>query len=591
MRFRRPLITALAFLASLTLTPHARSAESAETVVALPPFLVEEIGKGPSWRYAALDGFEVLSRCSDSTTRELTAAYVRLHRMLELVLPVDLQLRHALPRALIYIDEDQVPSAAAEVVEQMIQRTPGGAGAADPRALIDPPNFGGRRFSPAGPAAPPRVSFLPNLRLEDRDAMAVLVVVRAGAFDPDTLVLTPAYVAYLVRGRAPALPLWFANGFLALFKHLKFHLNEIEIERGTWISEAVTDAFKSDPQAAPLPAPLPLGEFFTYGVVGREAFTPDEARRWNAQSEFFLRWALDPNTPARRAALWKFVARASATPATEAMFQECFGIDFATAHAQLAAFLPLAINKAATLAPPQKFKEPKLALGLAAPVDIARIKGDWERLEVPYVRARLPAVAPKYLEQARRTLRRAYDHGERDPRLLTVLGLCEIDAANDAGARGYLEAAIALTPALRPRAGYELARLRLAEARAEPAGADGRINTTQVAAVLTPLFAARQQVPPLPEVYALIAEAWAACDFRATRRHLGVLDEGAAFFPRHVELVYQTAAVNLRCGFAPEAAFYVDLGKKIAPDDATRARFAELAAKLPPAPPVEPELK
>ena len=42
-------------------------------------------------------------------------------------------------------------------------------------------------------------------------------------------------------------------------------------------------------------------------------------------------------------------------------------------------------------------------------------------------------LTPKYLEQARRTLKRGYDRDERDPRLLAVLGLCEIDAGNDAG--------------------------------------------------------------------------------------------------------------------------------------------------------------
>src|SRR5206468_969806 len=116
--------------------------------------------------------------------------------------------------------------------------------------------------------------------------------------------------------------------------------------------------------------------------------------------------------------------------------------------------------------------------------------------------------APKYLEQARRTLKRAYDRDERDPGLLAVMGLCEVDAGNDAGAREYFESAAAIGP-IRARANYELGRLRFADFRANPGGANGLLSVKQMAEVLKPLFAARAQNPPLPEVYELIADAWA----------------------------------------------------------------------------------
>ena len=38
------------------------SAAAAERPVALPPFIVEEASKGPPWRYAESDGYEILSR-------------------------------------------------------------------------------------------------------------------------------------------------------------------------------------------------------------------------------------------------------------------------------------------------------------------------------------------------------------------------------------------------------------------------------------------------------------------------------------------------------------------------------------------------
>ena len=43
-----------------------------------------------------------------------------------------------------------------------------------------------------------------------------------------------------------------------------------------------------------------------------------------------------------------------------------------------------------------------------------------------------------------------------------------------------------------------------------PAGAGGGLDSAQVAAVLTPLFTAMKQPPPLAEVYALVADTWAA---------------------------------------------------------------------------------
>ena len=60
-------------------------------MVALPPFMVDEMAKGPPWRYTRSPDFEILSRCDDRTTYELTATYHRLHRLLELILPSSLQ--------------------------------------------------------------------------------------------------------------------------------------------------------------------------------------------------------------------------------------------------------------------------------------------------------------------------------------------------------------------------------------------------------------------------------------------------------------------------------------------------------------------
>jgi tetratricopeptide (TPR) repeat protein len=220
-----------------------------------------------------------------------------------------------------------------------------------------------------------------------------------------------------------------------------------------------------------------------------------------------------------------------------------------------------------------------LALRNATDSELGRIKGDWERLEIAYVKAIAPDLAQKYLDQARRTLQRAYERGVRDSGLLSVMGLCEIDAGEDALAREYLETAALLGP-MRPRAWYELARLRLTEFRALAVQAQTGLTSEQAAAVLRPLFTARESDPPLPEVYELIAEVWENCAVAPTRGHLLVLDEGVRFFPRQSTLIYRAAELNLRHGFQPAAIELVTLGLNGAGDDAMRQRFLLLQDQI-----------
>ena len=221
---------------------------------------------------------------------------------------------------------------------------------------------------------------------------------------------------------------------------------------------------------------------------------------------------------------------------------------------------------------------PDYTLHPANDVEIARIKGDWERLEIAFVKAQFPTLTQKYLEQARRTLMRAYDRGSRDPRLLAVIGLCEVDAGNDTAAREFLEAAAAHSKTLRPRAWFELARLRLAALAAQGGGVG--LTPDQASKVFTPLLATRDQEPPLAEVYQLIAEVWTVCTQAPTRTQLSVLEEGVRTFPHRTALVYRTAELNVRHGFTDTARWLITLGLTLAPDAAARARFEALQAQV-----------
>jgi hypothetical protein len=344
-----------------------------------------------------------------------------------------------------------------------------------------------------------------------------------------------------------------------------------------WLSATGSAALKAGPEANhPL---LPLAEFFAGDLTANDPAAGEGLSLWQAQAALLVRWGVSGRGAPRRAAFWKFVERSATEPVTEALFRECFGLDYGTAHQQLTAYLPESIRDRLTLRLAQRPRLPDYPLRRATDAEIARIKGDWERLEIAYVKTQFPVLVPKYLEQARRTLLRAYDRDIRDPRLLAVMGLVEVDAGNAAAARTFLEDAAARTRTLRPRAWYELARLRFA-ALGAPSGAPARrLTPDQAGEVLAPLLAARGQQPPLPEVYELIAAVWAASAQAPARDQLAVLAEGVRLFPRRTELVYRAAELNLSHGYSDTARWLITLGLTLAPDAAARARFETLQAR------------
>ena len=556
----------------------ARAAD--EGVVALPPFMVEELAKGPPWRYAQSPDFEILSRCNDATTRSMTEAYHRLHRLLDLVLPARFRVRHAVTKTMIYYDQELRPAASQEIIAQMLR----GKNEVPPPPDISP--GGGLRGLRSYTPESRRITFLPNMRLWDLDMMAVFAIVRNGDIDADRMFLTPDYVGYMLRNRTPALPTWFIAGFLSLYPQMKFERETITIPAAEWISPGETYLLKADPKTTrPL---LPWAAFLRGDHSGNNQTKEENLRVWASQAELFIRWGLEGKGSPRREGFWTFIERSSVDIPSEKLAQDCLGFDYAGLAEQLTAFLPTAVRKEMTLRPASAIKLPPLALRLATDGEIARIKGDWERLEINYVRQRYPDLATKYIEQARRTLLRAYDRNDRDPRLLAVLGLCEVDAGNDAGARDYLETAARLE-IVRPRVWLELARLRLADYLAAPAVA-GKLSAGQAADVLTLLFTARQQNPPLPEVYEMIGDVWSQSAVHPSRGHLAVLSEGVNLFPRRVSLVYRAAALFLQHGHLVEASSFVALGLRVAPDEPERARFAALEARLP-AEPAKPDAR
>jgi hypothetical protein len=558
----------------------ARNAAGQDRVVDLPPLTVAEPVNGPPWRYIEVPGYEVLSRCNDATAVYLLREMTRLQRWLGVMLPDELLAKRAVPTAVVLYSEENKPVVSQEVVAALMQEKNG-------------PEDSGRR-SGRGEV---RYNSLPSMRLADKDAVDFFFILNdkefsrsESDFPPDatrsrgrfpafgresgraTLGLTADAVRYMVRNRIPAPPAWFVDGIADLYDTANFDSNPVVFSPLVWISPVETAKIRQDPD---YPRELlPLADLFTLRTAPGQ-----DATLWRSESMLFIRWALDGKEHPRRDALWKFVERASTGPVTEDIFQQCFGLGYVDAQERISDYLSNAVNGVLKLSPEGSGAPLKPEPRVATELEIARIKGDWERLEIGYIKSRYPELAEKYVEQARRTLMRAYSQGERDPRLLAVMGLCECDAGNDAGARPYLEEA-AKAGVVRPRVYYELARLRYAEARTKPALPDGHLSAAQATEVLKPLGAAYQQMPPLLEIYALTAEVWSRSDVALGRRNLDMLGQGVGFFPWNAPFIYQTAWLNLRSGFKDEAGALIARGLRTGPDATYAARFEQLRATL-----------
>lgn len=562
-------------------------------VVELPPLTVSTTIEEQPWTYLEIPGYEILARCKPSAVVHWADEVERLHQWLGVMLPEELRIKRDVPTAVILYDLEHRPEFSPEVVTDMLRQS----GTTNGKAIA--------------------YRSLPNMRLADQDAMGFFFILDPSVFgtvDRDSmgaslrvfsgdrrpggakLKLAEEYVHYLAQNRTPALPGWFVEGVVGLFATADFSGGAVDLAPMTWLTPARTSDIKKSALAAnygihldkeelqlpgsQLPNSLadaaqlpPLAELFA------ATHSPERDEVLRNEAVLFIRWSLDGKDQPRRSALWRFIKLTSTEPATEARFRECFGYGYTDARQKMGDYLFPAVSKSLRLVPAEMPPLPSRPLRPATRLEIARLKGDWDRLEIGYIRSHFPDLTTRYVEQARRTLHRAYDQGERDPRLLALLGLCECDAGDDRTARPYLEAAVQ-GGVVRPRANYELARLLYVEARQKAETAGRKLSAAQAAAILQPLASLRRQQPPLLEAYALTAEVWARADVVLTRSELEVLDEGVEFFPGNAPFIYQVAWLNAQHGFRSEARALTEHGLKVASDPALVARFEQLRATL-----------
>lgn len=522
--------------------------------VVLPPMLVEETKSGVPWYYVNVGGTEFLSRCSEFTTWEFVDAWLTKIQLMRTLVPEAFLQRTDMPAVCVLYSQGLDQALSAEIQREL--------------------QAGAKRRGDPTDETP--VNLAPNMRLGDRDMHATIVYIDEAVFLGANLNISPSHVRFLVQGRVPDPPAWLVEGIERIWRGIDNEVIPITLGPLVWQNKNESEELAGDP-TRPRPL-LPANELFAADPWrAKENQHPRHLQIRAAQQELFVRWALT-SSRATRDALWKFAARAAEGPATEEMFEACFGFDFSELRDRLSDYLPTAVWDTAWIDPGSLPPVPRFTVERATPNQIARVRGEWERLAIWHVQRRLPQAREPYIAQARRTLHRAYDAGDRDPRLLAIMGLCEIEAGNAAGAREFLEPAVA-GGVVRPSAYYELAKLRFADLRRGAPDAK-QFSRFELAPVIRPLQQALTQAPPLAEVFTLLAEAWGHCEISPTPAEFTELENGTRLFSRRPTVAFPIAQVLARHGRKAEAAAALDLCAGYAADEKILAASTRLRSEL-----------
>ena len=446
-----------------------------EAPIELPTYTVTDSRELPppeQWRYARIEGFEVLSSASERATKKLVHDFQKYYLAIGLVWP-GVQRPAAVPAALIIC----------------------GRG-----AKFD-------RFMPTGETRSDRA--MASLSLRDREQSAIVIDYASkvinlvtpegidaaaaapttdaegnafgGGADPGFEVdaykqLYREYIHFLLAGVQPRAPAWLEEGLAQIFMAMEVTDTRItvgQVEDPNLISaeQAALNAAGNGgtaPQqdrdfnaALAHRALLSMEELFAVTADSAVAKNP-LGSTWAKQSYAFVHWGLYGEKGKHQREFISFITRLGKEPLSETLFKECFKKSYKDMAIELRGYIEFTVHKIAGVqtGKGEKFPEPPpLEIREATQAEIGRILGDAFILAGHKPDAHLAMIAP-------------YIRGERDPQLLAALGLLERTLGDDARAKKFLEAAVR-GKAVRPRAYLELARLRLADAPATRGRADG----------------------------------------------------------------------------------------------------------------------
>ena len=231
----RGLLISVIFAAPISAAP--APARASGKIVSLPPLLVSA-ASSLHWRYVAMPGFEILSCCPDDVTAPFVQKVYLNQFLLDAIAPGDLQVRPAVPTALILLHPgvgDGFPEKFMANAKELRAQT------SDELARVGTPSLAEAPGS------------IPQIKLQDGDSIGADIILngqfRGFEFDP-------GYVFFALDGRKPPLPLWFIEGTLNFHYHAPrdgFQIKKVgrygdlivNVPPAFWISRDVTDCVRA----------------------------------------------------------------------------------------------------------------------------------------------------------------------------------------------------------------------------------------------------------------------------------------------------------------------------------------------------------
>jgi hypothetical protein len=522
----------------------------------LDPIFVEA-SSGAAWRYYSAPGYEIISHCPDSFNEAYTNALRKAAAARLTLLPAGFWGGLATPMKIVLYDRE--PERG------------NGLGLASPIDL---------GWVDGGSALPDTVMLSHPVTVGDGDTF-----INCGNYwdlksDPGDLSADPDG-ALLLECRVPRLPAWFRAGLegaYGLFANRVVASDAqgytVVLRAATWISPDETSAIQEEAKhnaesgAKPRDYPMiPLGDLFRHAIHG------DQEALWGSEAALLARWGLYAS--GRRDAFLAFVDEATREPASEAMFRAHMGLGYAEALRSIEAFLPAAVGAPIRVPITAGLLEPFKAR-YGAPREVARILGDWCRMEGRDLGPEYADFQRECLKQADAQFSKVIVHRTDDPLLQAAYGLYALQAGEEEKGAIALEEATK-AGVVRPRAYVELARLHLDRALPSVQHGIGDLSDNDYTEILDILQTARQQMPALEGSYTLLARVLEHAPARPLGAEVAVLDNALALFPQDAQLAYAVATLHRRMGELERATAIIGRATRFSETEQARRLLASFS--------------
>ena len=551
--------------------PTAQDLPSAAGIVTMERFIVEATRSDPrQWTYLEAPGFEILSRVGSAMTIQAARSFFNEIELERQFVPAAYWSPPATPSTYIIFDNEPLSLETSRLRP-------------DPSRISDTE----------------KITLDGGLYVFDQDTHCAVQnmwglewlegVDYAGAHSGGGATGS----AFLIGRALPAPPLWYQCGVVGLISaphsrgetSLRLLPYAMTWARAQWITRMQTDRMVSEAlKTKSLPVLPPIKTLFEpvdsahsqpppkwLAEAGEEKSIPSDD--WLAESILFVRWGVFDKEPGideevkdgigHSRAFAAFLSRSCHERVTEGLFRECFGFGYEEMQRKLSRYLvdqsvgPITVGypKISMWPPPH----PPFSTRTPTNSEIARIIGDWERIEAASKKNTDPDLSRLYLKQAGKTLQQGFEGGARDPALLAALGLYDFDIGSRDNARAMLTIATeAAVP--RPLAYIELAQIAYEDADRHPAGAGKKFSPQQTAAVLKPIFQCRRISQLDASAYRLVALAWKRSDTKPTPAQLAILKTVPSLFPFDSELNALVKEVFAQWGYGTESAGNIFFG-------------------------------